>query len=171
MKKSFLRLLALLLTAAVLLAGCGELALELGGELLDAAVTAQWEDGETASDPTESEIREDGNYTDKEGVAQYLLTYGHLPDNFITKAEAKKLGWDSKQGNLQTVAPGKSIGGDRFGNYEELLPEKPGREYRECDIDYTGGHRNGKRIVFSNDGLIFYTEDHYESFEQLYGEE
>ena len=66
------------------------------------------------------------------------------------------------------MAPGKSIGGDYFGNYEGLLPEEDGRDYYECDIDYEGGYRNSKRIIFSDDGLIFYTEDHYESFEQLY---
>ena len=65
------------------------------------------------------------------------------------------------------VADGMSIGGDRFGNREGLLPEEDDRIYYECDIDYEGGYRNGKRIVFSNDGLIFYTEDHYESFEEI----
>ena len=104
-------------------------------------------------------------------MAAYLHEFGHLPPNYITKKEAQDLGWVSKEGNLSQVAPGKSIGGDRFGNYEGLLPEAPGRRYTECDIDFDGTYRNSKRIVFSNDGLIFYTEDHYESFELLYGEE
>lgn len=119
----------------------------------------------------QSSVREDGEYTSKEEVAEYIYLYEHLPDNFITKKEAKALGWDSKAGNLGEVAPGKSIGGDYFGNFEGLLPEEDGRDYYECDIDSDGGHRNAKRIVFSNDGLIYYTEDHYESFELLYGEE
>ena len=85
--------------------------------------------------------------------------------------EAKELGWVSKEGNLWDVAPGMSIGGDYFGNYEGVLPEEHGREYHECDIDFDGTYRNAKRIVYSNDGLIYYTEDHYESFELLYGEE
>ena len=81
------------------------------------------------------------------------------------------MGWAASEGNLWQVAPGMSIGGDRFGNREGLLPEAPGRQYYECDIDFDGKYRNEKRIVFSNDGLIYYTEDHYESFQLLYGEE
>lgn len=118
----------------------------------------------------EALIDENGTYTSKEEVALYLHTYGHLPENFLTKKEAQALGWDNKKGNLQDVAPGMSIGGDRFGNYEGLLPEADKRKYFECDIDYEGGYRGSERIIFSNDGLIFYTEDHYKTFEQLYGE-
>ena len=116
----------------------------------------------------ETSISEEGSYTTKEQVALYLHTYGHLPANYITKKEAQDLGWDSKQGNLNEIAPGKSIGGSHFGNYEGLLPEKSGRKYFECDIDYDGGYRGSKRLIYSNDGLIFYTEDHYQTFEQLY---
>ena len=115
-------------------------------------------------------IDEDGVYTTKDDVALYLHTYGHLPSNFITKKEAEKLGWSG--GSLEPYAPGKCIGGSHFGNYEGILPEKDGRSYTECDIDTLGaGSRGAKRIVFSNDGLIYYTEDHYETFELLYGEE
>ena len=111
----------------------------------------------------------DGSYTTKEDVALYIYTYGCLPQNFITKNEARELGWEG--GGLEDYAPGMCIGGDYFGNYEGLLPEADGREYTECDIDTLGANSRGaKRIVFSNDGLIFYTEDHYETFEQLYGE-
>jgi len=113
-------------------------------------------------------IDEDGSYTTKEDVALYLYTYGRLPDNFITKDEARSLGWEG--GGLEDFAPGKCIGGDRFGNYEGLLPKEKGRSYTECDIDTLGADSRGaKRIVFSNDGLIYYTADHYESFELLYG--
>ena len=113
-------------------------------------------------------VTEDGTYTSKDEVAAYIHQFGHLPSNFITKKEAKALGWVSNEGNLGEVAPGKSIGGDYFGNYEGQLPEAKGRSYTECDIDSTGGYRGAKRIIFSNDGLIFYTEDHYNTFEQLY---
>ena len=114
-------------------------------------------------------VDEDGEYTSKEEVALYIHLYNHLPGNYITKSEAQDLGWDSSQGkHLNKVAPGKSIGGDKFGNREGLLPKKDGRVYYECDIDYVKGSRNAKRIVFSNDGLIYYTEDHYESYELLY---
>ena len=100
-----------------------------------------------------------------------MHTYGHLPSNFIKKKAAQKLGWVSKEGNLWDVAPGMSIGGDYFGNYEGTLPEAEDRDYYECDIDFDGSYRGAKRIVYSNDGLIYYTEDHYETFELLYGEE
>ena len=115
-----------------------------------------------------TDIREEGSYTSKEEVSLYLHLYGHLPDNYITKNRAQDLGWDSKEGNLDQVAPGKSIGGSRFGNYEGLLPEEKGRKYYECDLDYEGGYRGAKRLIYSSDGLIFYTEDHYKTFEQLY---
>ena len=116
-------------------------------------------------------VEKNGTYTSKEQVAAYIHNFGKLPSNYITKEQARKLGWVSSQGNLNKVAPGKSIGGDRFGNYEQLLPTKKGRQYFECDIDYRGGRRNAKRIIFSSDGLIYYTEDHYNTFELLYGRE
>lgn len=107
------------------------------------------------------------SYTTKEDVALYIHTYGCLPENFMTKNEARKLGWEG--GGLEDYAPGMCIGGDHFGNYEGLLPED--RDYTECDIDTMGkSSRGAKRIVFSDDGLIYYTDDHYESFELLYGE-
>ncbi len=116
-------------------------------------------------------------YEDKLHVAAYLREFGELPPNYITKKEAQALGWVSSLGNLWEVAPGKSIGGDKFGNYEGQLPEAKGRKYFECDIDYHldqeqyRGGRNAKRIIFSSDGLIFYTEDHYTTFEDLTVEE
>ena len=114
-------------------------------------------------------LDENGSYSSKDDVALYIHTYGHLPDNFITKKDAQALGWEG--GSLEPYAPGKCIGGSHFGNYEGILPEKEGRSYTECDIDTLGASKRGaKRIVFSNDGLIYYTEDHYQSFELLYGE-
>ena len=113
-------------------------------------------------------IDKDGVYTSKDEVAAYIHAYGQLPSNYITKKRATELGWVSEEGNLSDVLPGKSIGGSAFGNYEKLLPEAEGRKYYECDIDYTGGYRNAKRLVYSNDGLIYYTEDHYNTFERLY---
>lgn len=126
---------------------------------------------EYSSKTLDIKVEESGEYTSRDEVAAYLHIYGHLPDNYITKKEAKALGWVSKEGNLKEAAPGKSIGGDYFGNYEGSLPEEKGRDYFECDIDSDGGYRGAKRIIYSNDGLIYYTEDHYESFELLYGEE
>ena len=114
-------------------------------------------------------VTEDGRYTTKEDVALYIYLFGHLPENFITKDEAEDLGWSG--GGLDRYAPGCSIGGDRFGNREGLLPKAKGRTYTECDIDTMNAKSRGaKRIVFSNDGLIYYTGDHYASFTLLYGE-
>ena len=126
-------------------------------------------DDRPVADATES-LPEDGVYTTKDDVALYIHLYGHLPDNFITKDEARDLGWSG--GSLEPYAPGKSIGGSHFGNYEGLLPEADGRSYTECDINTMGADSRGaERFVFSNDGLIYYTNDHYESFTLLYGEE
>ena len=114
-------------------------------------------------------LDENGVYDSRDDVALYLHTYGHLPVNYITKKDARALGWEG--GSVERYAPGKCIGGDRFGNYEGQLPEKEERRYTECDIDTLGrDSRGAKRIIFSNDGLIYYTEDHYKSFTLLYGE-
>lgn len=122
-----------------------------------------------AKSPGSAEIRveRDQAYTDKDHVAAYIHIYRKLPPNYITKAEARSLGWKDK-GTLDQVAPGKSIGGDRFSNYEKIFPDAPGRSWKECDIDYVRGNRNAKRICFSNDGLIYYTSSHYQDFEKIY---
>lgn len=155
MKIKYSKVLIILLSLLVLLAGCGD----------------EYTETITPVENLEEVVRdldEDGYYTSKEEVALYIHTYGKLPDNYITKREATNLGWDAQKGNLWDVTDSSSIGGDRFGNREKLLPEKEGRVYYECDINYEGGYRGSERLVYSNDGLIFYTGDHYESFEQLY---
>lgn len=125
---------------------------------------------EPEPEPEEPAIDEDGSYDGKEDVALYIHTYGKLPPNYISKVDAQDLGWEG--GSVERYAPGKCIGGSKFGNYEGLLPKANGRQYYECDIDTLGASSRGaKRIVYSNDGLIYYTDDHYESFELLYGED
>ena len=115
-------------------------------------------------------IDEDGWYYSAFDVSLYLYVHGHLPENYITKDEARELGWEG--GSVEKYAPGYAIGGDMFGNREGLLPEAPDRVYYECDVDTQGADSRGSnRLVYSNDGLIYYTHDHYESFELLYGEE
>lgn len=137
-------------------------------ETSEATTEATTEETAAASSSSAAAIDEDGVYTSCEDVALYIHTYGHLPGNFITKREARDLGWEG--GSLEPYAPGMCIGGDRFGNYEGLLPE--GHNYFECDIDTLGASSRGPhRIIFSDDGLIYCTEDHYESFTLLYGEE
>lgn len=146
--KQFRRLIALLLVLLMLpLGGLAEQVIQLAAA--DYPVTRE------------------GWYSSMEEVAVYLASYKKLPGNYITKNAAMKLGWSSSAGNLWKVAQGKSIGGDRFGNYEGQLPDKRGRSWTECDIDYTGGYRGGKRIVYSNDGLIYYTADHYNNFSRV----
>lgn len=161
MRKSWSFVLCLLLAALLLFSFCA------CGGTTDSADLPSNTDTETVANDT---LPEDGIYTSKEDVALYIHTYQRLPDNFMTKSEARNLGWNG--GSLEEYAPGMCIGGDHFGNYEGLLPEKDGRSYTECDIDTLGASgRGAKRIVFSNDGLIYYTEDHYESFTLLYGTE
>lgn len=176
-------LAVLLVCMAVLMGGCGGTSKETSTSEEQSQAVESRTELETGAEPesraeeetgAEQESRdglsveEDGTYILKDEVALYLHLYGHLPDNFISKKEAQELGWDNKKGNLDEVAPGKSIGGSHFGNYEGMLPEKKGRKYYECDLEYGGGYRGAKRLIYSNDGLIFYTEDHYKTFEQLY---
>ena len=189
-RKIFALLLSLLLVVSVM-TGCGasKKTSNDGGTKISASIgnekernTQQLDKSKklTAKDTTNAnsaanvkansgklKISESAAYTDKEHVAAYINEFAKLPHNYITKNQAKKLGWQTK-GTLDKVAPGKSIGGDRYGNYEGLLPKKNGRTWTECDIDYVKGNRNSKRIVFSNDGLIYYTGDHYKTFIKLY---
>jgi len=116
-------------------------------------------------EPLPDSVEKDGSYTSPEDVAEYIHNFGTLPENFITKKEAQNLGWDSSAGNLWDVAPGKSIGGDKFGNREGLLPEG---NYHECDVNYQGGYRGAERLIYSDSGEIYYTSDHYKTFTQLY---
>ena len=126
------------------------------------------EDTENTSDAlTEDKLPAYGDYYyDLTNVVLYIEVYDELPPNYITKAEARELGWEG--GSVEDYMDGAAIGGDYFGNYEGLLPEENGRTYTECDIDTNGyGSRGSRRLVFSNDGLYFYTSDHYESFSEV----
>ena len=104
--------------------------------------------------------------TNDEIVVKYLKEHGELPDYYITKSEAKSLGWVPSKGNLCEVAPGRAIGGDIWTNRQKSLPTKSGRKYFEADLNYNCGNRNADRVVFSNDGLVFVTHDHYRNFEE-----
>lgn len=127
------------------------------------------DDGQAPANGDQAIPDEDGAYDSKEELALYIHTYGHLPKNFVTKAEAEAAGWTG--GSLDRVMPGMAIGGNRYHNREGLLPTAKGRTWTECDVNSVGRSSRGpERIVFSNDGLIYYTPDHYESFELLYGE-
>lgn len=163
MKKWLFILLAIML--CLINSGCDmEVAFpEAGSEPGVTEEVTAWQ--ETATKEDAAAVKKDGIYTSPREVAAYLHLYNKLPENYITKAEASRLGWNSKKGNLDEIVPGKSIGGDFFGNYEGILPKK---KYRECDVNYTGGYRGAERLIYSEDGDIYYTNDHYKSFEPLY---
>ena len=105
----------------------------------------------------------DGN----NGADYYLKYLGQLPDYYITISDAKKLGWKAYLGNLDKVAPGKQLTKGIYRNYDGRLPRKYGRIWYEADINYSGGFRNSMRIVYSNDGLIFVSYDHYKTFYEI----
>ena len=161
-------LLAVLLLAGYFFFGGGESPVPVPESTAPAvAVTAAPEAPAPETETQPESIDEDGSYTTKEDLALYIHTYGHLPGNFVTKEEARAAGWEG--GGLDEVLPGMCIGGDRFGNREGLLPEATGRSWTECDVNTLHAKSRGaERIVFSNDGLIYYTGDHYDSFALLY---
>ena len=154
----------------MLFMGCGsnaDVSVQTSKTEVQTEIESVAEDIEELESEVTYTIDYDGVYTTKEDVALFIYTYDELPQNFITKKEAKSLGWEG--GSLEPNAPGMCIGGDKFGNYEGLLPEED--TYKECDINTLGAKSRGaKRIVFSDDGDIYYTEDHYESFVLLYGD-
>ncbi|WP_307838450.1 MULTISPECIES: S-layer homology domain-containing protein [unclassified Bacillus (in: firmicutes)] len=100
-------------------------------------------------------------------VAKYVKEHKKLPDNYITKEQAQALGWVSKDGNLHKVAPGKSMGGNIFQNKGNPLPNAPGRVWYEADINYLSGYRGNDRILYSSDGLVYKTSDHYKTFTEI----
>lgn len=101
------------------------------------------------------------------GVDLYVARNGFPPFNYLTQGEAKKLGWRKAYGNLAQVLPGKLIGGDIYKNRDGRLPQAEGRIWYEADFDYSSGYRNNCRLLFSNDGLLFATYDHYTTFYEI----
>ena len=164
-KRKLLVLAALLLAGLMVLSGCESKNTEVAGNVISMV--------EEASAPTEAPTEApveapSGPIIKPQEIANYIFVHGKLPDNFITKAEAQALGWDSSRNYLSDVAPGKSIGGDRFSNYEKQLPKVKGRKYFECDCNYVRGKRGAERIVYSSDGHVWYTDDHYATFTELF---
>jgi len=103
----------------------------------------------------------------EQGADWYLLKTSKLPRNYLTTAQAFSLGWERRKGNLDDVLPGVLIGGDVFWNVKGKLPSASGRVWYEADINYTGGYRGTDRILFCNDGLVFVTYDHYDTFFEI----
>ena len=178
MKRRITALIALLIAGLLVLTGCSELLEAAGGtpteylELAEAEPTkAPEKTPDLTETPTEAPTPEPaaaGPIIEPQAIADYIFEHGELPDNFITKKEAQALGWDSSVNYVSDVAPGKSIGGDYFGNYEGRLPKAKGRKFYECDCNYTGGKRGAERVIYSNDGHVWYTNDHYETFTELF---
>ncbi len=110
-----------------------------------------------------------GEATDQgiNGADWYLAYYGFLPDGYITKKQARKAGWKNTKGNLAEILPGNQIGGDEYYNENGKLPQKNNRTWYEADINYESGYRNNSRILYSNDGLVFLTHDHYKTFYEI----
>ncbi len=105
--------------------------------------------------------------TDAHRVASYLQQHQRLPGYYLTKNQARHQGWQASQGNLCDRLPGMAIGGDRFANREGNLPIRQGRQWYEADVNYQCGHRNADRLLYSSDGMIFLTQDHYRHFTRL----
>ena len=115
-------------------------------------------------------VEESGLYTTKDSVAAYLCKFDKLPSNYIGKNEGKSL-YESKTGNTFSkwnfnpwTTLGVMIGGDVFDNREGLLPSG---SYHEADVDYSAKNRGTKRLVYQSDCVIYYTADHYETFNKL----
>ncbi len=144
-------------------------------EKLSSSDTAQKDEEEQDDYYATLDIEKDGRYDTKDEVCAYLVQFHTLPSNYMTKKDARERGWEG--GPLHFVISGMCIGGDYFGNYDGLLPEVEDREYHECDIDTLySSSRGARRIVYSGDDEngewnIYYTEDHYESFTLLWGED
>ena len=102
-----------------------------------------------------------------DGADMFIADYGYLPDYYISKKLAQKSGWQNWKGNLDEVLPNKMIGGDIYKNKDGKLPDAPGRVWYEADINYEKGYRNRERVLYSNDGLIFATYDHYQTFYEI----
>ena len=104
------------------------------------------------------------NLTNEVKVINYVKSNHELPEYYITKSEARKQGWVPSEGNLCDVLPGKAIGGDKFSNREKTLPS--GKQYCEADVNYNCGNRNADRIVFTKEGEVYLTKNHYKSFQK-----
>lgn len=131
----------------------------------NSSVTKQTENKSDISE-TSSENQSIEELTKESVVVAYVKAHGQLPDYYITKREARAQGWNPAEGNLCEVLPGRAIGGDVFTNRERSLPTASGRIWYEADLNYDCGNRNSDRILFSNDGLVYVTHNHYKTFEQ-----
>ena len=135
-----------------------------GVAFLNSQAAVSSHEGKSASVSTSESIEQ---LTQQDRVVSYLREHQRLPDFYITKKQARAEGWDASAGNLCSAGPGRAIGGDRFSNREKRLPQKAKRVWREADINYHCGRRQADRLIYSNDGLIYITRDHYRTFTKM----
>nr|WP_024968099.1 ribonuclease domain-containing protein [Pantoea sp. IMH] len=124
----------------------------------------------TTPDAPTQDSRENGNITEltrQDGVIRYLQQQQRLPPYYIKKTAARQRGWQPEKGNLCDVLPGRAIGGDRFYNRENQLPNSQGRKWFEADVNYRCGRRGSERLLYSSDGLIYLSRDHYRHLERV----
>ncbi len=99
--------------------------------------------------------------------ADWMLMFKEgLPDYYISKEDALAIGWKLSKWPSNFV-PGKTITAGLYKNLDGHLPQATGRIWHEADINYKTGKRNSQRVLWSNDGLIFVTYDHYETFYEI----
>lgn len=153
-------------TSSALKDSVSSLTSSVKSDLAAASKAASGESASPAEDTDAQTIQEGSPYTTAEDVIVYLALYGALPPNYLTTAEAQALGWDGK-GDLWAVKEGACIGGDDFGNLAGLLPSAEGRSWKQCDVNYAGGARGNERLVYSSDGLFYYSADRFSSFTEV----
>ncbi len=109
-----------------------------------------------------------GNATENgdDGADYWIKYFGELPKYYVTKNEAKSSGWRQSK-SPENYIPDKMIMGGIYHNKNDHLPNAPGRIWYEADINYYEGKRNGHRFLWSNDGLMFVTYNHYETFYEI----
>lgn len=148
-----------------LLDGVGETVSGIMDSLPD--TTSSLKEAVSASSTGSSSLTEGESYLSREEVAAYIHTYGTLPPNFLTTEQAEALGWDGSS-DLWAIQEGAAIGGDSYDNLAGLVPDSEGRSWKQCDVNYAGGTRGTERLVYSNDGLIYYSPDQFATFEEMY---
>ena len=151
-----------------ILSGVGDKVSEIMDGLPDTTSSLREAVSQSSTDSS-TDVTEGESYLSREDVTAYLHAYGELPPNYRTESEAEALGWDGS-GDLWAIQEGAAIGGDSYDNLAGLVPAADGRTWSQCDVNYEGGTRGNERLVYSNDGLIYYTPDKFTTFEEVYGE-
>ena len=167
-RNKIIRLFVILLAAILLLSSCTASALETAKKNKNKNKTTATPVVTETPTAVPEVTATPGPMDEAQKLADYIFEHGELPENFITKKEAQARGWQDQYRYVGDIEPGLCIGGDYFGNYERKLPVVKGRKYYEADCFYQGGPRNEYRIIYSTDGHVWFTGDHYETFVELF---